>query len=221
MQRKSSAPRVALGLLIVATQASAVTLNFEDLAEGTTLSSQYAAQGAVFAPNAFTGPGGPSGDWATNTDMTIVSSSGSDAGLQGTPLLVSGNILRSFAGWLAEDGDPSFRITFSTPVSAVSADFAGAFTPADVRLVAYNGSTLLDTAAGTVDTGQFTLAISAASITSVVITPGPFFDWVGVDNIVFTPVPEPASAGLLAVGLGWLGWLGWLARRRRASMLRA
>ena len=45
---------------------------------------------------------------------------------------------------------------------------------------------------------------SATLITSVVFTPGDFIDWVGVDNITFTPaadVPEPAGLTLLALGL--------------------
>ena len=44
---------------------------------------------------------------------------------------------------------------------------------------------------------------SATPITSVVFTPGDFGDWVGVDNITFTPVdvPEPAGLTLLALGL--------------------
>ena len=31
----------------------------------------------------------------------------------GAPALVSGNLLRSFDGWLLEDGDPSFTASFS------------------------------------------------------------------------------------------------------------
>ena len=57
--------------------------------------------------------------------MTIVSSTGADVGGMGTPALVSGNILRSFDGWLAENGDASFLITFSPPVTIFSATFAG------------------------------------------------------------------------------------------------
>ncbi|HJX24650.1 MAG TPA: PEP-CTERM sorting domain-containing protein [Chthoniobacterales bacterium] len=33
------------------------------------------------------------------------------------------------------------------------------------------------------------------------ITPGDFNDWVGVDNITFTTVPEPSTWAMLAGGL--------------------
>lgn len=195
---------VATSLLLAVGQASAVTITFEDLAEGATLASQYAGIGAVFSANAFAGVGGPTGDWASNTDMTITST---DVGGLGTPPLVSGNVLHSFGGWLAEDGDPSFTITFSTPISSVSAAFAGVSTPADVRLIAYNGATLLGEApTSLVATGQFTLSFAAASITKVVITPGSFNDWVGVDNIVFAPVPEVSTYAMMGLGLGLLAF---------------
>lgn len=195
---------IAASLFLAAVQASAVTLTFDDLAEGATLSNQYAALGAVFSPNAFSGSGGPTGDWATNTDMTIVSSTGSDVGGLGTPSLVSGNILHSFSGWLDENGDASFTISFGTAVSSVWMDFAGVSTPADVRLFAYNGATLLGSVAGSVLTGQFTLGYSAASITSVAVTPGTYNDWVGVDNVVFAPVPEPATYAMMGLGVAAL-----------------
>ncbi|MDQ2779320.1 MAG: PEP-CTERM sorting domain-containing protein [Pseudomonadota bacterium] len=205
MTFKTTHAAIALGLFLGAAQAGAVTITFDELAEGTTLSNQYAAMGAVFSPNAFTGAGGPSGqDWATNTDMTITSIDTGDVGGLGTPSLVSGNVLHSFGGWLNEDGDGSFSIDFSTPVNSVSMDFAGVATPADVQLFAYNGATLLGTVAGTVTTGQFTLSFAAASITSVAVTPGSFDDWVGVDNVVFAPVPEPASYLLMGLGLATL-----------------
>jgi hypothetical protein len=119
--------------------------------------------------------------------MTIVDSAGTDVGGLGAPALVSGNILRSFAGWLNEDGDPSFLVTFSTPVSSFSATFAGVSTGSDVTIWAYNGATLLGTVSGTT-TGQFVLSFASATpITSVRVRPGSFNDWVGVDNITFTP----------------------------------
>jgi hypothetical protein len=205
MQVKFSKALVASGLLMAAAQASAVTLTFETLAVGAVLSNQYAAQGAVFSANAFSGANSNStpDDWATNTDMTIVSSlAGGDVGGLGTPALVSGNVLHSFNNWLGEDGDPSFKITFSTPINSFSATFAGVSTAADVMLFAYNGATLLGTVTATT-TGQFVLSFAAPSITSVAIAPGSFDDWVGVDNITFTQVvPEPSTYGLMALGLG-------------------
>ena len=78
------------------------------LGVGAVLDSQYAGYGVTFASNAFTGSGGPTGNWATNTTMSVVSSSGTDVGGLGNPSLVSGNMLRAFNGWLNENGDPSF-----------------------------------------------------------------------------------------------------------------
>lgn len=208
----------AAGLL--ATPASATLITFDNLAVGTVLSNQYA--GVTFTANAFSGASSSSagGNWATNTDMTIVSSTGGDVGGLGTPSLVSGNILRSFNGWLNEDGDPSFSINFAAPISSISMAFAGVSTPADVRLFAYNGNTLLGTVAGTVTTGQFVLSFSSASITRVAVTPGSFNDWVGVDNINYTAaagaVPEPTSWAMMIAGFGVVG--GAMRRRQKVSV---
>jgi hypothetical protein len=109
--------------------AATITITFDTddplggLSAGSVLGSQYSAFGVVFSPNAFSGAGGPSGSWATNTDMSIVSRTGFDVGGFGSPSLVSGNLLRSFTGWLNEDGDPSFHATFSTPILSFSAHF--------------------------------------------------------------------------------------------------
>jgi PEP-CTERM motif len=200
---------------VLAVQASAVTLTFDDLAAGAVLSTQYSALGATFSPNFFSGPGSStSGEpWATNTDMTIVSSTGADVGGLGTPALVSGSILHSFNNWFGENGDASFLISFSTPVTSVSATFAGVSTAADVTMWAFNGSTLLGTVSGT-QVGQFVLTLNGANITSVAVRPGSFDDWVGVDNIVFAPIPEPGTYGMMALGLVGIGLL--MRRRQRA-----
>jgi hypothetical protein len=81
----------------------------------------------------------------------------------------------------------------------------------DVRLWGYNGATLVGTAAGSA-AGQFTLSLGSLALTRVVIGPGTFDDWVGVDNISFTPtaVPLPGSLGMLCAGL-----VGLLALRRQ------
>jgi hypothetical protein len=218
MIKKTVFAAAVTGLLLAAGQASATLIDFNSLSEGTVLSNQYA--GVTFSANAFTGLGGPTKNWATNTDMTITGSLSGDAGNLGLPSLVSGNLLRALgtglgpydgAGWLAENGDPSFSVTFSMAISSISVDFAGVSTPADVRLIAYNGTTLLGEAplsTITATPAQFTLSFSAASITKVAIVPGSFLDWVGVDNINYTtaPVPEVSTYAMMALGMGLLAF---------------
>jgi len=200
------------------TEAAVINITFDvgdpigGLAAGTILGSQYSAYGVTFSPNAFSGPGGPTGAWATNSGMKIVSSGGADVGGLGTPALVSGNLLRSFNDWLGEDGDASFLISFSTPVDQFSAVFAGIATASSTRIFAYNGATLV-TSATAGGAGQQLLSISGVGqFDSVRVTPGDFFDWVGVDNISFqtAAVPEPSTFGLVGVA----GLLA-LARLRR------
>ncbi len=195
----------AVGCFIAGHVAAATTIDFEDLAIGATLSSQYAGLGVTFTPNAFSGAGSSSSGeaWASNSDLTIVSATGSDVGGLGTPTLVSGHILHSFNAWLGEDGDPSLLATFSTPISLFGATFAGVSTAADVTLYAFNGPTLLSTVNGTIGTGQFNLSISAASITKVAIRYGSFNDWVGVDNVSFTPTAVPESSPVAGYALGF------------------
>lgn len=188
------------------------------LAEGETLGNQYAAYGVTFAPNPFSGAGGPTTNWATNTDMTIVAAGGFASGPLDGPPLVSGNILHSLFGWAGENGDPGFAAYFSQGVTSFSADFAGVFDRGAVSLYAYNGSTLLGKVGGT-GTGQFTLSYASATpITSVVINNGAFDDWVAVDNITFntaavSAVPEPLTYAMFGLGLGLLGFMG----RKRVS----
>lgn len=187
------------------------------LAAGAALGNQYAAYGVTFAPNALSGGGGPFGSWATNTSMTIASVSGDVGGL-GAPSLVSGNLLHSYGGWLNENGDPSFSALFSGSINSFSADFAGVGTPADVHLYAYLGTTLVQAVSGT-SAGQFTLALAGSGLFDrVVITPGSWGDWAGVDNITFnlaaTPpvgVPEPATMAMMAIGFAGAAF----ARRRQ------
>ncbi len=194
------------------------------LAVGAILSNQYAGVGVTFAPNGFSGAGGPTGAWATNTNLTVVSSAGTDVGGLGTPSLVSGNLLRSFNGWLGENGDPSFRMTFSDAfIDFVQMDFAGIATASSTRMFVYSGATLLSTQTATGPNGQQRLSFSALAgqyITQVIVTPGDFNDWVGVDNITYrnapsNVVPEPGTWALMSTGLMLLG--GIAARRRRTA----
>jgi hypothetical protein len=188
---------VAFASAIVSAQTFTITFDAGDpiggLPVGTVLGNQYTAStGATFSANAFSGAGGPVGNWATNTDMTVVSSAGTDVGGLGIPPLVSGNLLRSFNGWLGENGDASIRMTLSPPAQSCSVTFGGIATPSSTRLQAFDaGNTLISSAVATAGSaGQQTLTVSGVGnvIASVAILPGDFNDWVGVDNITCTRV---------------------------------
>jgi hypothetical protein len=217
MTRRKALVAAACGLLMTAGQATAVTIDFENLAEGATLSNQYAGLGVIFSPNAFSGPNNNStpDPWATNTDMTVTVNPDS---VFGGPALVSGKMLHSNARWFLEDGDPSMLLTFSTPINFFSADFASIFqfTSTDTLLVAYNGSAVVGTVVAPVcatTTCQATLSFAAPSITRVALVPGSLGDFVAVDNITFTPataVPEVSTYAMMALGMGLLAF-----RRRR------
>jgi hypothetical protein len=217
MKFKTSVLAAATGLVFAAAQAGAVTIDFEGLAEGATLSNQYAGLGVVFSANPFTGANSnstPQG-WATNTGMTVTAT---DLLALGTPLLVSGKMLHSATNWLAEDGDPSMLATFSTPINSISMDFAGIFLPGDVTMVIYNGATIIGTvvAPACTPTCQTTLSFAAPSITKVAFTPGSYGDFVAVDNVKFTlatPVPETSTYAMMVLGLGLV--LGSSAFKRR------
>lgn len=212
-----STTMLGLGLGSIApAQAALITFDAGDpiggLAAGTILSNQYAGIGVTFSPNAFGGFGGPTGAWATNTGMRI----GTDFGGIGTPVLNSGNGLHLLSDWTGENGDPSFRATFSSPISSLSAVFFGIFTPASTRLFAYDslGGLLATATAPTPTQGQSLLTVSSSSpIASVVFTPGDFVDWVGVDNIEFTPA-QPIPTPMLLPGLIGMGVAALRQRRR-------
>jgi len=227
MKRTRSSVLLGTGLLL-ACVAGAQTINFDDLAPGATLGAQYAGLGVTFTANAFSGAGSSSSGmtWATNTDMTIVSIDsgelGVDFGALGVPSLVSHNILHHFLNWeTLEDGDASFRIDLANPASAVSITFAGIGgqpNAPDTRIFVFAGDTVLGTVSGSLpddNVGQLTLSFSGAGITDIVVAPGSFDDWVGVDNIVITPtaIPEPETWSLTLLGLATLAW----TRRRRHS----
>ncbi len=194
--------------------AGSYLIDFENLSVGDTLDSQYAAWGVTFSSSPYTGSSSPTGGWATNTDLTIVAVGGGDTGGLGTPALVSGNILRSFNGWLNEDGDASILMTFTSPISTISVDFAGIAAPSSTGLDIYstNGNYITSVVASA--GGQQRLTYTGSDIGFVVMTPGDYDDWVGIDNISFTvaaAVPEPETYGMLALGLGVLA----IAVRRR------
>ncbi len=191
--------------------ATSYTINFDQdangnaIANGSTAANQYAAWGVAFSPNAFAGSG-----WATNTGMTITST---DTGGGYSPSL--GQVLHAFnADWLNEDGDPSFLMTFSTPIDSLSMDVIGDTGGQDGFQTFFVGFDIT----GTIQTGLAQASgiggienigtTFSADTYYVGVAVGEFFDWVGVDNIRFNTVPTPGAMAVLGLG-------GLVAGRRR------
>lgn len=204
----------ALAVLAIAGTASAAVRNIDfdtdalgnSISDLTAISNQYAGWGVNFIPNAFSG-----GSWATNTGMTATST---DVGAGYNASL--GNLMHAFStDWLAEDGDPSFLITFSGGITSFEMDVIGDTGGLDglqtfVALYAADGVTLLDffQANGIGGIERIGGALSGTAYFAAVAH-GDFGDWVGVDNITYTEaIPAPASLGLL-------GLAGLVAGRRR------
>lgn len=192
-------------------------INFDDgaVAVNSTLSDQYASSGVTFVPGlngatgiSVTGLGGSG--FASNTDMTIVSATGADVG-GGVTAPAGGLLLHSFNGYLAEDNDAVFSIVFASPISSITVTFAGVFDTAASRIFAVDGTGAAFASAATTAIGTSNVTLTPSSpVSMIVITDGDFEDWVGIDNINFTPVPEPMAMGLMALGGLAMG------RRRRA-----
>lgn len=179
--------------------------NGNGIADLTVISNQYAAWGVSFTPNAFSG-----GSWATNTGMHATST---DIGGGYDPSL--GNVLHAFdTDWLVEDGDASFLMSFSTGITTFQMDVIGD-TGGEDGFQSFAsffdaGMNLLGSVACTGIGGIETISASGfGTAYYVAIAPGDYFDWVGIDNIIYTEVPAPGAFALL--GLGGLA----AVRRRR------
>lgn len=177
-------------------------INFETDANGGSLTSgaivgtQFSSWGVVFTSGALSGIG-----WATNTTMELGNSADGTTGIGATSSM--GNVLRSYPGFLAEDGDPSFRIDLPTGATGISLDFIGDH-DGESRLMAFDSAgSLVDNQVVSDGFAQVKhLSVSASAIAYAIVLPGSYNDWVGVDNVAVTVVPEPTS--LAALGLGGL-----------------
>lgn len=190
------------------------------IAEGATISEQYAAWGVHFVPNVVSGPSDPYGDFfGTNTDMTATASDfdpffTSTADPSDLP---TGNLLHGFTGYNNENGDPNFWISFDKPAINVNLDLYGSNVDdvygldANLNFISFGKVTFSPSFASahvTLDNdNSFRYLVIAGSTDSF-----NYDEWTGVDNIRFTSVPEPGFTTLL-VGLSIVG--GILALRRR------
>lgn len=185
------------------------TMNFDQdsagnpIANGTSalVAQPYSGWGVTFSADPY--------GWATNTGMHITST---DTGAGYNASL--GQVLHAFSqDWLSEDGDPSFLMSFSTPIDYMTMDVIGDDYGVDglQTFLAYYDSSLTllgyfeSTGVGGVQNigGSF-----SAPAYYVGVAPGDYGDWVGIDNIKFNTVPAPASLGLI-------GLAGLAAGRRR------
>jgi hypothetical protein len=197
-----------VSVVALAPVASAQTFNidFNSLTEGAVVSNQFAGTtGATFSPGGFSGAGGPTGAWATNTGMGVTANDVGGFGA-GSPA-PTGMLLHRFnADWLAENGDAVFTIDFSSPITSFSATFAGIATPASTRIFAFDSSsTQIGLVSASGSNGVQRLSLNGlTNATKIIVTPGDFNDWVGVDDISFTlaagaAAPEPGSLALLCL----------------------
>lgn len=189
--------RLLVFVVFFGTTSHGALIDFDDgaVVVGSTLANQYASLGVSFSPGhtALGVPAPPnSTPFASNTDLTVVDSTGSDIG-GGVDPPIAGLMLHSFNGWINEDGNPSFTISFQEPVIHLSVLFGGNDL-GDSALCAVNS---LDnvTATSFVGPGVTDTAVLdlAEPVTNFVVVLGAADDWVGVDRIEFSTIPEPSA----------------------------
>jgi hypothetical protein len=192
-------------MLVSASHAATTTIDFSadgagtPLAAGTTIASQYASIGVTFVGSAFADPLDPANPFATNTDMKLAVSGG-DVPAGAVIPSGAGNFLHAYTGWTQEDGESNFAILFDTRITSFSMDVYDDRVGL-TQLFAIDGDNIVDlaqTASSTTANPQTITVSKAAGFDAVGVVLGSNVDWVAVDNLRFTSVPEPTS--MLAIG---------------------
>lgn len=172
--------------VVVSSPAFAVVLTFSEFPVGTVITTQYAPDGVVFSG-------------LTGLDPIIA-----DDGAMPTEPVLSPN--PPYAG--------DFQWTF--PGGATGVSFISGFWDdlASAVVEVYDtANNLLDTLTNTA-TGVYTFDLSGyGTIGRVTFNSSADGAGADIDNLTFTPVPEPASLLLLGAGLAAFG----LIRRRKAA----
>jgi hypothetical protein len=176
--------------------AGAVTLTFDEFPLGTVVSNQYAPQGVVFLQG-------------TNGNFPIISL---DGAMPTAPVLSPNPI---FAGdftarFPSGARDVSFISGFWDTVNSGEIQvfdranvLLGTFTNTTTGVQAFNFDSL-----GAI-INQPDLVIGAISFNSLADPAG-----ADIDNLTFSPVPEPATLLLLGSSLAGLGGVAWRRKRR-------
>ena len=201
-----------------AAQANLISFNTAATPEGSVVTNQFdPAVSFTASPlsgddSSFYGSTGYNlGTWATDTDAHVTAT---DVGVESRTvagvrqLQAYGNIY--YVGWLNEDGDPAYLLTFSSPIASITATFAGDSSGSS-GLAVDTGGVLSDVVH--VPSGAYT-SIESATLTgldtnSILVVPGAFDDWASVVSINYTPaavaasssVPEPATLGMISIGI--------------------
>ena len=186
--------------------ATVLTMDFDHdwtgaaIASGSKLVDQYSGWGVTFTPDAVYRN--------ANTDMTITRT---DVDSNYNPSL--GNIWHSLNGWVHESADPSVRIDFASGITSLSMDvISDSNSPGGVHTAAFAfdaGDNPVGWIAASGVNGVEHVGTQFRGVAKyVLLFPGDFGDWVGIDNVSFNMVPEPASVLAIAA-------LPLLRRRRK------